>query len=68
MTDHTPTPWICDSEGILPTDRGDVAVIARVPNHPENAKNWEANASFIVEAVNSYATLKAENELLRSQV
>jgi len=68
MAEHAPTPWICDSEGILPTDRDDVAVIARVPNHPENSKNWEANAAFIVEAVNSYDAMKAEIALLRSQV
>jgi hypothetical protein len=58
MTEHTPTPWLCDSEGILPAySGGDISVIARVPNHPENAKNWAANAAYIVKACNAFPDL-----------
>lgn len=31
-----------------------VGVVARIPNHPENAKNWQEYANLIVTAVNTY--------------
>jgi hypothetical protein len=54
-SEHTPTPWHCDETAIFAED----GVLARIPNHPENGKNWNADAAFIVDAVNSHATLKA---------
>lgn len=65
MTEHTPTPWFyhaglegdlitCDPEG----------VVCRIPNHPENAAYWEANARFIVKAANNHdALVKALEEI-----
>jgi hypothetical protein len=69
MAEHTPTPWIFDSEGILSTDRdSDVSVIARVPNHPDNAKAWESNAAFIVNAANNHeALVKALETILAAE-
>lgn len=57
MAEHTTTPWICDSEGILPISRDGVSIVARIPNHPENKKNWDADAAFIVKAVNNHEAL-----------
>ena len=31
-----------------------VGVVARIPNHPDNAKNWQEYANLIVTAVNTY--------------
>jgi hypothetical protein len=68
---HTPTPWICDSEGILPISRDGVSIVARIPNHPDNKANWDADAAFIVRAVNSHqamveALTEAQEALNRS--
>lgn len=67
MSERTPGPWIFDSEGIISTDRNsDCTVIARCPNHPDNAKHWQPNAAFIVRAVNNFdALVSALEDVLR---
>lgn len=63
---HTPTPWICDSDAIMPISRDGVSIVARIPNHPENKVNWEADAAFICRAVNSHdALVKALQEIAK---
>jgi hypothetical protein len=64
MTEHTPLPWICDSEGILPISRDGISVVARIPNHPDNKANWDADAAYIVKACNAFPDLvKALEEI-----
>jgi hypothetical protein len=53
MAEHTPTPWHADDTAIFASD----GVLARIPNHPENGKNWKVDAAFIVKAVNSHDAL-----------
>ena len=53
MSEHTPTPWHDDDIGIFAGG----GVIARIPNHPENGKNWKNDAAFIVKAVNNHDRL-----------
>lgn len=57
MSEHTPLPWICDSEGILPISRDGISVVARIPNHPDNKINWDADAAYIVKACNAFPDL-----------
>lgn len=60
MTQPTPTPWHADDTAIFAQD----GVLARIPNHPENGKNWKADAEFIVKAVNNHdALVKALREV-----
>ena len=49
-SDHTRTPWHYDDTAIFAQD----GVLARIPNHPENGKNWLADADLIVKAVHAY--------------
>lgn len=57
---HTPTPWVFDkpNEQILGDDAG--YYICRRPAEVFQSR-WEANAEFIVRAVNEYDGLIAEN-------
>jgi hypothetical protein len=63
-SEHTPTPWHCDETAIFAED----GVLARIPNHPENGKNWNADAAFIVDAVNTHAALKARVAELEAEL
>jgi hypothetical protein len=68
MAEHTPTPWICDSDAIMPISRDGVSIVARIPNHPDNKMNWAADAEFIIRAVNAHdaivAALKVAEDVL----
>lgn len=65
MSGHTPTPWkVCS----LPASHNHVACIAAgnwIIADITKCLEWEANAAFIVEAVNSHATLLSQNAKLR---
>jgi hypothetical protein len=64
MTEHTPTPWIFDSEAIMPISRDGISIVARIPNHPDNKVNWEADAAFIVRSANNHDAMVAELQRL----
>ena len=53
MTQHTPTPWSYDGRDIWATNSGNAVNVARLLT----PKLAEANAAFIVKAVNSHAAL-----------
>lgn len=64
MTDHTPTPWHSDDTAIFAEN----GVLARIPNHPENGKNWMADAAFICKAVNNHDALVKALLLARARI
>lgn len=53
MTTHTRIPWHQDDTAIF----ADGGVLARIPNHPDNGRNWAEDAAFIIKAVNSHDAL-----------
>ena len=58
MSKHTPTPWVLNTTGdrsIVTSSGGDFAVLHTC--WPGNVDEREANAAFIVLAVNSHAAL-----------
>lgn len=73
-TAHTPTPWKADRIHGKPTFniRAGQISVAHVYEHIgsnvlyDRAGEGEANAAFIVEACNSFESLKAEVERLRA--
>jgi hypothetical protein len=62
MSEHTQLPWFWDDTAIC----GGGGVLARIPNHPENGKNWANDAAFIVKACEDHDRLIRENEAMRS--
>jgi hypothetical protein len=73
---HTPTPWRVGPDNIEPfyiaaQDLGMTAFVGVVPVPMQTGRSEaenRANAAFIVEACNSYASLKDRNEFLEGQV
>jgi hypothetical protein len=72
VSEHTPTPWAADPDDredmewnihIVEASQPHMRVCFMTSNGPA-----EANAAFIVEAVNNHETLKAENKRLRSEL
>lgn len=72
MSEHTPTPWAADPDDredmewnihIVEASQPHMRVCFMTSNGPA-----EANAAFIVEAVNNHETLKAEITRLRSEL
>lgn len=54
MTKHTPTPWVNNGEGIIVCNDGDVFTMSTTLL---DDKEREANAAFIVKAVNCHDEL-----------
>lgn len=56
---HTPTPWLVSARAHfrIITEWG--ATVATVGSDSDLRDQWEANAAFIVEAVNNYASLQS---------
>jgi hypothetical protein len=64
---HTPLPWRIDGDGIRALIRGaDIAIVAVRHRLPRGIH--EANAAFIVEAVNNHEALKARIQELESEL
>ena len=59
MTDHTPTPWQIDDDLIMTVvdDIPDDIICEKTKERPIRADNWDANAAFIVKAVNNHDAL-----------
>jgi len=60
MSEHSELPWHSDDTAIFGRD----GVIARIPNHPENGKNWKIDAPYIVLAANQFPALSKALELI----
>lgn len=77
---HTPTPWIAVPQGdgsamvCREYETGEqlrpkgLRIVAHVMARRDSLREDEANAIFIVEAVNSVSTLQSENTSLRDRV
>lgn len=64
MSEHTPTPWKVglrhSAQGVpVLAGRGYGYVVTRIYGHSTSDAKDEANAAFIVEAVNNYDALRA---------
>lgn len=57
MSEHTPTPWHRAPPYIDIIYGPDQSVICHEPINPDNGKNWNADAAFIVKAVNNHDSL-----------
>lgn len=58
--EHTPTPWHYDGEYIRTgLNRFDPETKVQIIAEINDTENWEANAAFIVRAVNSHENLLA---------
>jgi len=65
MSEHTPTPWMVDDDMIITQVDAipDDIICERTNEMPIKHSNWEANAAFIVKAVNNHdALVKALKE------
>ena len=54
MSERTPTPWSLFGDDMIVSGHD---IVCRIPNHPENGQNWDADAAFIVKAANSHDRL-----------
>lgn len=66
---HTPLPWNISNYGrnistVIDGGYVEIAKFSEMPDHYHG--NRKDNVSFVIEAVNSYDTLQAENAKLRS--
>jgi len=57
VSGHTPTPWRVDPKKLLRVVSGDDNSVATVGLQSDLCDQWEANAAFIVKAVNSHDAL-----------
>lgn len=67
MSGHTPTPWNLYDDTDTPNKRIEIVAIGKTIAHIYHSVAEEdlPNAAFIVEAVNSHATLLSQNAKLR---
>ncbi len=65
---HTPTPWLVSARAYfrIITEWG--ATVATVGSDSDLRDQWEANAAFIVDAVNNYASQASELERAQKRV
>ncbi len=60
MGEHRELPWFADDCDVM----GAMGVVCKKPIQPQNAKDWENNAAFIVLACNNHDRLTREREVL----
>lgn len=68
MSEHTPTPWIADREGIYTPDGSVMIAPKPEANFTNGQQAWDANARLIVRAVNSHASLVAASSRLLNEI
>ncbi len=54
---HTPTPWQIEYQKIVDSQPSSGYNFNKIIAHPGHQDDWEANAKFIVRAVNSHEVL-----------
>ena len=68
VSEHTPTPWAVGARAFLRVETSDGKTVATTGSDSDLRDQWEANAAFIVKAVNAHDALVEALEDLLSDV